>query len=102
MSLAGEKCNAIAHMPTDSHLQKSTHEDTAFWPILTWAGVQGYMCALDTPCLDASGQCTQRCVPLATAWCKGICPNALQYVPSSNQAAAASPDLTSLSGVILH
>ncbi|KAK9919076.1 hypothetical protein WJX75_009184 [Coccomyxa subellipsoidea] len=61
----------------------------------------GYMCAQNTPCLDANNQCTQRCVPLAAAWCKGICPNALQYVPSSNQAAAATPDLSSLSGAQL-
>lgn len=65
------------------------------------AGAQGYMCAQNTPCLDANNQCTQRCVPLAAAWCKGICPNALQYVPSSNQAAAAAPDLSSLSGAQL-
>ncbi len=59
---------------------------------------QGYMCATNTPCLDSSNQCTQRCVPLAASWCQGICPNALQYVPSSNPAAAAAPDLSGLTG----
>lgn len=63
--------------------------------------VQGYMCAQDTPCLDGSGQCTQRCVPLAAAFCRGICPNALDYVPSSNPAAAAAPDIGGLSGAAL-
>ena len=48
------------------------------------------MCAASTPCLDASGQCTQKCVPLAAAWCQGLCPNALQYVPSNNPTAAAT------------
>ncbi len=59
------------------------------------------MCAMDTPCLDANGQCTQRCVPLAAAWCQGICPNALQYVPSTNQAAAAAPEISGLSGTAI-
>ncbi|BDA46766.1 hypothetical protein COCOBI_09-2190 [Coccomyxa sp. Obi] len=61
----------------------------------------GYMCAQNTPCLDNSNQCTQRCVPLAAAFCKGICPNALDYVPSNNPAAAAAPDLSTLSGAAL-
>ena len=42
------------------------------------------MCASNTPCLDDSGQCTSRCIPLAASWCQGLCPNALQYVPSTN------------------
>ncbi len=59
------------------------------------------MCAQNTPCLDDSNQCTQRCVPLAAAFCKGICPNALEYVPSDNPVAAAAPDLSTLSGAAL-
>ena len=46
--------------------------------------VQGYMCASNTPCLDDSGQCTSRCIPLAASWCQGLCPNAMQYVPTTN------------------
>ena len=41
------------------------------------------MCASATPCLDGSGRCTNKCVPLAASFCAGICPNALQYVPGN-------------------
>ena len=47
------------------------------------------MCAAATPCLDSSSKCTAKCVPLAASFCSGICPNALQYVPSNNPGAAA-------------
>ena len=47
------------------------------------------MCASATPCLDNSGQCTNKCVPLAASFCTGICPNALQYVPGNGPGAQA-------------
>ena len=46
--------------------------------------MQGYMCASNTPCLDDSGLCTDRCIPLAASWCQSMCPNALQFVPTTN------------------
>ena len=49
------------------------------------------MCASNTPCLDDSGQCTSRCIPLAASWCQGLCPNAMQYVPSTNPVSAQIP-----------
>lgn len=55
------------------------------WPVCKLAGcLQGYMCASNTPCLDDSGQCTSKCVPLAASWCQNMCPNAFQYVPTTN------------------
>ncbi|CAL5228295.1 g11401 [Coccomyxa viridis] len=61
----------------------------------------GYMCASNTPCLDDSGQCTSRCIPLAASWCQGLCPNAMQYVPSTNPGAANTPNVGQLSGAPL-
>ncbi len=45
------------------------------------------MCAAATPCLDDSGRCTSKCVPLAASFCAGVCANALQYVPSNGPGA---------------
>ena len=66
--------------------------------------VQGYMCAAATPCLDDSGRCTSKCVPLAASFCAGICPNALQYVPGDGpgaQQGASSPAQQPLGGSAL-
>lgn len=47
---------------------------------------QGYTCVMATPCL-AGGNCTQRCVPLAAAFCADVCPNALDATPPSGASA---------------
>ncbi|CAK0785876.1 hypothetical protein CVIRNUC_009089 [Coccomyxa viridis] len=61
----------------------------------------GYMCASNTACLDDSGMCTSRCIPLAASWCPGMCPNAMQYVPTTNPGAAYTPGPSQLSGAPL-
>lgn len=51
---------------------------------------QGYTCVTATPCLADSGNCTQRCVPLAATFCADLCPNALDAAPPSGAAAGTN------------